>query len=171
MTDPAGRPGPLTIRVLVVDDWRVWRLLRQAALAEAPHAFGSKLADWTGDGDQEQRWRQRLAAPSYNLVASLGDRPAGMASGIPVDSRTAELISMWVAPFARGVGVGAALIDAVADWARDEGRTRLQLRVVEGNERATGLYRRRGFVDRGRLRLEPGEEQVERLMVLDLSPR
>jgi GNAT superfamily N-acetyltransferase len=170
MTDPAGRPGELTVRVIRVDDWQTWRMLRQAALAEAPYAFGSKLADWTGEGDLEHRWRQRLAPPSHNLVASLNDRPAGMASGIPTGPRAAELISMWVAPFARGRGVGAALLDAVIDWARADGRRRLELRVVEGNERATRLYRRCGFVDHGRLPPVPGEEQVERLMVLDLWP-
>jgi GNAT superfamily N-acetyltransferase len=168
MTDPMADLGEVTIRVLTADDWREWRTLRRAALGDSPAAFSSKLADWSGSGDFEHRWRERLAGPSYDLVATLADRPAGMASGILAGPREAELISMWVAPFARGHGVGAALIDAIADWARATGRKSLQLRVVEGNHPATRLYERRGFVDVGRAPAEPGEDQIERLMILEL---
>ena len=41
----------IEMRVPVPDDWRTWRALRLAALAEAPTAFGSQLADWQGKGD------------------------------------------------------------------------------------------------------------------------
>lgn len=37
------------------DDWQLWRSLRLRALEEAPHAFGSRRADWK-DAD-EARWR------------------------------------------------------------------------------------------------------------------
>jgi hypothetical protein len=68
----------IELRVLTPDDWPSWRELRLAALAEAPYAFGSRLADWQGDHDREQRWRDRLGIPgSYNVIAVLdGQRPA-----------------------------------------------------------------------------------------------
>ncbi|MHB8177165.1 MAG: GNAT family N-acetyltransferase [Vulcanimicrobiaceae bacterium] len=48
------------------------------------------------------------------MVAELGGVPAGMVSATSPDRLgTAELISMWVAPFARGRGVGDRLVDAV----------------------------------------------------------
>lgn len=50
----------IELRVLTPDHWPAWRELRLAALAEAPYAFGSRLADWQGDRDREQRWRDRL---------------------------------------------------------------------------------------------------------------
>ncbi|WP_203695139.1 GNAT family N-acetyltransferase [Catellatospora coxensis] len=136
----------IELRVLAPDDWPIWRELRLAALAEAPYAFGSRLADWQGDGDRPERWRGRLEIPgSYNLVALLDGRPAGMASGVPTEDRVVELISMWVRPDARGRGVGDRLLAAVEQWARQERAQVLKLAVVEGNDAATGLYRRNGF--------------------------
>ncbi|MFJ8314264.1 MULTISPECIES: hypothetical protein [unclassified Streptomyces] len=71
-------------QVLAADDWPRWRELRLVALAEAPYAFGARLADWQGDADREERWRGRLSIPgSYNLLAALDGNPVGMASGVP----------------------------------------------------------------------------------------
>ncbi|HEX5569527.1 MAG TPA: GNAT family N-acetyltransferase, partial [Streptomyces sp.] len=53
----------IEIRTVTSDDWALWRELRLAALTEAPHAFGSRLADWQGAGDREERWRARLDIP------------------------------------------------------------------------------------------------------------
>jgi ribosomal protein S18 acetylase RimI-like enzyme len=148
----------IDLRVLTPDDWPLWRGLRLAALAEAPDAFGSRLADWQGDGDREERWRGRLELPgSHNLIAVLDGRPAGMASGVPDDRPAAEqgpdpameLISMWIAPEARGRGVADLLIRAVAAWALESGAAELRLSVANGNERALALYHRHGFVDAG----------------------
>jgi ribosomal protein S18 acetylase RimI-like enzyme len=135
------------IRVLTPEDWPLWRQARLAALAQAPEAFGSKLSDWQGDGDREERWRARLElAGSCNLIATRNGVPVGMASGIPgEDSDTAELISMWVAPAARGQRVGDALVERVAAWAVARGAGHLMLAVKAGNEPAIGLYRRHGF--------------------------
>ncbi|GIE80729.1 N-acetyltransferase [Actinoplanes philippinensis] len=137
--------------MLTTDDWKIWRELRLAALTEAPYAFGSRLADWQGDGDREERWRDRLAIPgSYNLVVTVDGQPVGMASGVPAgEDGVAELISMYVAPAGRGRGVGDVLIAAVERWARDRGAHTLRLAVAEGNHHAIALYRRAGFGDTG----------------------
>ena len=137
----------LTIRALTADDWPLWREARLAALAEAPYAFGSRLADWQGDGDREERWRQRLSlAGAYNLIAMLDGAPAGMATGIPGDKPgEAELISMWVAPKARGQRVGDRLINEIESWARDARYVRLLLLVKADNPAAIHLYERNGF--------------------------
>jgi ribosomal protein S18 acetylase RimI-like enzyme len=135
------------IRVLTEDDWQIWRELRLAALAEAPHAFGSRLADWQGGGDREPRWRARLATPgSYHVVAVRDGEPVGMASGLPAGpAGVVELFSMWVRPAARGRGVGDALVRAVEQWARQVPARVLRLAVTEGNHPAVALYRRHGF--------------------------
>jgi GNAT superfamily N-acetyltransferase len=139
----------IELRELTPGDWRIWRELRLAALAEAPYAFGSRLADWQGAGDREERWRERLSIPgSCNIVALVDGQPAGMVSGVPGDqAEVAELISMWVSPVARGRGVGDSLIAAVERWARDFGAGVLKLAVAEDNHSARALYRRSGFAD------------------------
>ena len=161
----------IDLRVLTPDDWRAWRQLRLAALAEAPYAFGSRLADWQGDGDREERWRARLNIPgSYNVVAILDGEPAGMASGVPAGEGAAELISMWVSPAARGHGVGDHLVRAVAQWARRAGAGVLRIAVVPGNENATALYRRNGFRATGELGdLMPDGVSREHIMAKDLA--
>ncbi|GHH78749.1 hypothetical protein GCM10018793_30050 [Streptomyces sulfonofaciens] len=145
-------------RILTADDWRTWRELRLAALTEAPDAFGARLADWQGDGDREERWRARLAIPgSHNITAVLDGRPAGMVSGVPGPrGDTAELISLWVGPEARGRGVGDHLIQEVERWALRCGVGVLRLAVAPGNTHAGALYRRHGFAATD----EPGDEMA-----------
>ncbi|WP_433264363.1 GNAT family N-acetyltransferase [Actinosynnema sp. CS-041913] len=125
-------------RVLGADDWLVWRGLRLAALLDAPEAFTSTYADWV-DAPAERR-RERLAA-AHNLVAAVDGADVGMVSGVPGDE--VELISLWVAPGARGRGVGDALVEAVADWAAPRP---VRLRVAPDNGHAIALYLRHGFV-------------------------
>jgi GNAT superfamily N-acetyltransferase len=124
-----------------------------AALGEAPNAFGSRLADWEGDGDVEDRWRSRLGIPeSHNVVAMLDDQAVGMASGVPTSHvGIVELISMWVAPGARGRGVGDALIGEIERWAQLIGARVLRLSVAAGHTKAASLYGRHEFRYTGEL--------------------
>jgi len=163
----------IEIREAGVDDWPLWRELRLAALGEAPYAFSSTLAEWQGAGDTEERWRARLAMVRMNFVAYLDGKAAGMVSGTAADGGgTSELVSMWVAPFARGRGVGDSLVVAVLEWARAQRAARVALDVVEANERAMTLYRRHGFTDAGPIDCTGSGIASERRMVLDLlEPR
>lgn len=138
----------ITVRQVTVDDWPVWRDMRLAALADAPYAFNSRLADWADGG--EQQWRGRLALPgSYNVVAFADDRPVGMARGVPRADGTSELHSMWVSPEVRGQGVGDRLMSAVEEWATRSGSSMLELAVFPGNDAAIALYERHGYRDTG----------------------
>lgn len=153
----------ITIRPVGAEDWQAWRRLRLDALRDAPGAFKTKLAEWQGDGDIEPRWRDRLSAVPFNVIADLDRNPAGMVSAVP-DGDDVELISMWVAPFARGRGVGDALIDAVLGWEVIEPARRVVLCVMEGNHHAAALYRRHGFVDESPGQPAGNGEWVERRM-------
>lgn len=141
----------VTMRVREVgpDDWAVWRLLRQRSLVEDPQAFSASVERWTGDQDHEENWRARLAAPGACFVAEHGAAvgaaaPVGLVAMRPNDDDDGQqLISMWVAPSARGRGGGRALVGRVIS--ATAGRP-LWLRVLDGNETAIRLYQRCGFV-------------------------
>lgn len=148
-------------RTLAADDWAEWRTLRLAALADAPEAFRARLADW--QDAEEPRWRARMDEVPLNLIADLDGRAAGMVSCTPPDhSGAAELLAMWVAPFARGHGVGSTLVDAVLRWAGDQGADRVRLHVMRGNDPAIALYERHGFADDASI---GGDHPVARIMV------
>lgn len=128
------------------DDWEDFRDVRLASLLEAPAAFGSRYDDWVDAG--EERWRSRLVAVPLTLLAREGGRVVGVVSGSPDGEQAVELISMWVAPDARGSGVADALIAAVVAWAAEQGRT-THLMVRSDNAPARAAYERAGFVDTG----------------------
>jgi GNAT superfamily N-acetyltransferase len=160
------------VRRIGSDDWRLWRKLRLEALEEAPYAFGSTLAYWQGEADNENRWRGRLTDVPFNLIAEWQKTAAGMASGTAPNTEGAvELLSMWVAPFARGRGVGDALVHAVIEWARQQRASTVALAVFEHNARAQALYLRHGFVDAGAVANTSSRTAAERSMVRVLDPR
>lgn len=81
-----------------------------------------------------------------NLVLRLDSVPAGMVGACLRPDAAVELVSMWVAPFARGRGVGDAAVTAVIDWAQDR---EVVLSVKADNGPAIALYKRHLFVDDG----------------------
>lgn len=155
----------IEVRPLTPREWRVWREVRLAALGDAPEAFGSILATWSGEGDTAERWRTRLRDVPLNLVALEDDVPIGQVSGTGLDQEgRCELISMWVAPAARATGVADALVEAVADWAQSLGASAVRLSVRRLNQRAIRFYLRAGFIYVS----EPGDEAVELAMMRPL---
>src|SRR5689334_14527241 len=128
----------MQIRRIRADEGMRLREIRLRALAEAPTAFGSMLAE--SEQVPEAAWQERAGAAATGaqrrlFVAEDGERWLGLAGGV-IDDETppgeVELVSMWVDPAARGSGLGRQLVDAVADWARAGGATRLRLWVTEG---------------------------------------
>jgi ribosomal protein S18 acetylase RimI-like enzyme len=136
------------------------RALRLAALTEAPDAFGSTLAESAARSLAD--WARQLEKlPTFFAVHE--GRDVGMVRGDAHEGVLGEafLLSMWVAPEARGQGVGEALIEALLDWARGAGFQRVVLDVADQNAPAIALYARCGFVPTGETgSLPPPREQV-----------
>ncbi|MCZ4259527.1 GNAT family N-acetyltransferase [Limimaricola sp. G21655-S1] len=66
------------------------------------------------------------------------------------DNRRFLIDGIFVAPEARGRGVGSRLIEALAQEARQRGYVEIRLEVIDENPRARALYERRGFTAAGR---------------------
>ena len=135
----------IEIRGVTDEEWELWRDLRLGALSEAPYAFGSTLSDWSGDNDREERWRDRLRTNAVSFVSEADGVPCGMVAVYSKVAGDCELISMWVSPKFRGMGVGDALIAAVLEFANDQGFEQVHLSVKEANARAVDLYLRNDF--------------------------
>ena len=69
--------------------------------------------------------------------------------GKPVEEVQREL-GLMVAAGHRRQGVGTALMEEAATWARHSGVTKLELHVFPHNEGAIALYRKLGYEDEGR---------------------
>ncbi len=144
------------------DEWDRVRATRLRALTDAPDAFGTTFAE--DEVRPLAEWRTRLEnADAATFLASDHDRDVGIAVGFgpPGQSALATLNAMWVAPEARGLGLGRALVDAVIDWARGAGYQRLLLEVATENAPAVSLYARMGFEPNGVVgSLPPPREHV-----------
>lgn len=158
------------ICVVGPDDWSLWRGLRLAALADAPQAFGSTLAQWSGPGDTEKRWRDRLANVALNVVAVWDGDPVAMASALhPDDDAAVEIISVWVAPPARGVGAADAMLAFIRHWQQTtHPGTSTILAVKTANAPAMRLYRRNGFLPAGVPPHDPSEIVLRRHCTRDV---
>jgi ribosomal protein S18 acetylase RimI-like enzyme len=151
----SGLVGQRELVLITEDDWESQRDIRTAALADAPDMFGSTLADALGFDEQD--WRRGIRATTCWQLRQAG-MPVGMVRlsvreggadcdrvGPAAPGRTAYLISMFVAPEARGTGAGEQLVATVAAEAKRLGYQQLWLDVAKHNEAAARLYTRTGF--------------------------
>lgn len=107
---------------------------RDGIASEPPIDVEQNAANWTLDGTL-------LAVSGSEIVGSLHVDTSRFGFGE---------IGMMVARDWRGRGVGAALLTAAIDWARERGLHKLSLGVFAHNAAAIGLYRKIGFVEEGR---------------------
>ncbi|MBF8184890.1 GNAT family N-acetyltransferase [Nonomuraea sp. K274] len=124
------------------------REIRLRALQDSPDAFGSSY-------DREiafspEKWSERLKNPDSRWwVAVAGGADVGLVC-MMLEDGGAHLLSMWVAPEARGMGVAARLVDESVAWARRAGADEVGLWAVDQNHAARALYTRKGFTPSGR---------------------
>ena len=137
------------IRMLGPEDVGLFRDIRLEALRLGPEAFGSTYEIETAR--PLEFFAERLAGSTvfggFEGQTLLGIAGFKQEQGLK-RCHKAMLWGMYVRPAARGLKLGARLVEAVLDHAR--GRVELvQLAVVVGNDAALRLYAAAGFVEYG----------------------
>ena len=135
-------------------------LIRPAVRDDIPELVGllqqlfALEADFVPDPAKQRRGLELLLERPQHAVALVAVRDGtliGMCSAQILVS-TAEggevalVEDVVVDAGQRGNGVGAALLDALDEWAQRRGLSRLQLLADRGNAQALDFYRRRGWL-------------------------
>jgi DNA-binding MarR family transcriptional regulator/GNAT superfamily N-acetyltransferase len=81
------------------------------------------------------------------IVARLRDRPIGCGALKFYDDAPAYLKRMWLAPEARGLGLGRRLLHELERVAREGGASAVRLETNRALTEAIALYRRSGYVE------------------------
>ena len=112
--------------------------------------------DYDADGNDPTTWSSRFDLSRWAVfVARAGGRRVGgatlvfQASDVDMLAGRPDVALLWdirVAPDARGLGVGSALLAHVEAWASAHGATWLEVETQDINVPACRFYARRGFV-------------------------
>jgi len=109
--------------------------------------------DFSPDTDKQRRGLAALLASPTGHIAIARDttsRAVGMATAQLLISTAEGAPSAWIEDVVvqedfRGKGLGRALLDAVLDWARNQGAVRAQLLADLDNAPALAFYERVGW--------------------------
>lgn len=169
---------PISVRVLLEEDARALRALRLRALLDAPDSFLSSYDEEAAQPESLTAERLRHTAGSRDsgvLGAFDGEALVGMLGlareGHARAAHRARLWGMFVAPEARRLGAGRALVEAAARRLREAGVEQVHLTVATTAADARRLYTRAGFLVVGALAqaMKDGDRYVdEELMALRL---
>ncbi len=158
-----GKPAfaiPMRIERLSFDEWERLRTIRLRSLLDSPDSFET-THEQASLFPQESWIKQLHTLPTF--VAVLDGEDVGIVRGgnDEENSDIGWLISLWVAPEARSLGIGKELSRKVVNWAESERKRSLLLEVREGNEFARNLYDRMGFHPNGGVPSDCCEIQLE----------
>lgn len=131
------RMAALESRIFPVDAWSEAALW--AELAQRPrraYLVAEAGTDGRDDGGRPGQDAER--------VPGLDGRLLGYA-GVDLAGDVADVMTVAVAPFARGRGVGATLLTALHSLARGADARSVMLEVRADNDSALRLYRTRGY--------------------------
>jgi ribosomal protein S18 acetylase RimI-like enzyme len=165
------------IRRLQSADWPLLREVRLEMLSDTPMAYVESLAAARRQTDTQ--WQERAATMSGDSSITLvaddgtdGSRISGLMRVVikqpqdPAQARQAMLISVYVAPEHRGLGLADQLLDeACAVACAELGTGVIELGVHEDNARAKAFYARHGFEVTGDTRPYP-KDKAKREIVM-----
>jgi ribosomal protein S18 acetylase RimI-like enzyme len=140
--------------------------LNRLDLDDLCDATDAAIVDGNGFGwlepqprDQMERyWKGVLLVPERQLWVGRLDGTVAASAQLQrpprhneAQAHSPQLTTHFVAPWARGHGLAAMLLEAVEDYCREEGFTHLRLDVRETQTRAIEVYETAGFTRWGTL--------------------
>lgn len=138
----------------------VERLLRASSVrvaAEAPDSTDARLCLERYFEELDQRFEagfdpatsipaaRLVGLDGIFLVARLGGQPIGCGALRVNKEGFGEIKRMWVAPDARGLGIGRRILETLERFARQRGLTTLRLDTNRVLKEAHSLYRNQGY--------------------------
>lgn len=158
----------MLVRQLTNADATSFRALRLAGLKAHPDAFGSS---WEEESEQPLSWFADTLRDSYVTGCENGGALVGIAGFLHSErlktKHRGTLWGMYVAPEARGQGVGAALVQQLIGHAKNTVEE-LNLTVAAQNLSAIKLYESMGFVRTG---IDPRALKIAGAYVDEVSMR
>lgn len=149
----------ILIRRIRIGEGELFKLMRLTSLRESPCAFESTYesalrrnpGSWSEQADRTASGSERAT-----FIAFSGGSPIGIAALYPTEEGTdvGELLQMWVSPEYRSSKVAMDLLDAVFQWAGENGFRTVIASVREGNVRAMRFYTKHGFISADRAPLD-----------------
>jgi RimJ/RimL family protein N-acetyltransferase len=142
--------GTVVIRDGREADAAAYRALRLEALRSHPEAFSADYV--VSEARPIAYWKDRLRSVGDEntlFFAVHGESLIGMCAIFRGDSpktrHSATLVSVYLLPEWRGMGIAAEMISGCLAWARDRGITIVKLGVSAGNAAAIRCYTQCGF--------------------------
>lgn len=158
------------MKLLAPDQWFMLRDIRLRALRESPRAFLSTYE--REKSHSEDQWRAEFNRGDWN-IRFLGDRPVGLLGTTREPDAPAHecyLEYLWVSPGCRRSGIAFSMVTVILGRLQTSGVRTAFLWVLDGNDAATRLYKRAGFVSTNyRQPLPADPERSEERMRLDLG--
>lgn len=143
----------LLIRTAEHGDARSLALLQKAVEAESDFMlYGKDERSLSTQRVRKQIIEWKQSGHSAIIIAILNGQHVGYLMVIGNEAKRAEhraALVLGLLKEAQGKGIAKSLLEKAEDWAKQKGISRLELTVVEANERARKLYEKAGFEAEG----------------------
>ena len=140
----------MRVREATSGEWELYRDLRLSALKDSPDSFRTMYHERVDVPEDEWRdqYERGVAADEFVTFFAEAEEPVGMTGAMIREGRL-DIFGMWVAPEARGIGFGRALLEAAFTWGKIRGAGSARLAVTIGNDIGGRLYANAGFEPTG----------------------